>query len=105
VSPVRGDSTGGRAYLDLQGVARRTHRPTAELLHTYALEGFLARLTTSAEAAALVLKGGLPAEPDDVLALVRRIAGVSLDDVRAVAFVGSRRGVPATSSGATRSSN
>ena len=33
----------GRAYLDLQNLARRQHRPTDELHQLYALEGFLAR--------------------------------------------------------------
>jgi hypothetical protein len=49
----------GRTYLDLQNLARRTRRTTQELLHLYALEGFLARLTTSAYARQLVLKGGV----------------------------------------------
>ena len=34
----------GRAYLDLQNLARRQQRPTDELHQLYALEGFLARL-------------------------------------------------------------
>jgi hypothetical protein len=101
VSRVQRDSVSGRAYLDVQNLARRTKRPTAELLHAYALEGFLARLTCSPEAGSLVLKGGvllaafaarrptrdidlavrdLPGEVDDVLALVRRIAAVAVDD-------------------------
>jgi hypothetical protein len=91
----------GRAYLDVQNLARRTRRPTAELLHAYALEGFLDRLARSPEADSLVLKGGvllaafaarrptrdidlaardLPGEVDDVLAMVRRIAAVEVDD-------------------------
>lgn len=49
----------GRAYLDLQNLARRTERSTQELLHMYALEGFLARLTISPHASKLVLKGGV----------------------------------------------
>jgi hypothetical protein len=49
----------GRAYLDVQNLARRARRPTAELLHAYALEGFLSRLTCSPEAGSLVLKGGV----------------------------------------------
>jgi hypothetical protein len=49
----------GRTYLDLQNLARRTRRTTQELLHLYALEGFLARLTTSEHAPQLVLKGGV----------------------------------------------
>lgn len=49
----------GRAYLDLQNLARRDRRPTDELLQIYALEGFLARLAVSAHADRLVLKGGV----------------------------------------------
>jgi hypothetical protein len=59
VSRVQRDSVAGRAYLDVQNLARRTRRPTAELLHAYVLEGFLARLTCSPEAGGLVLKGGV----------------------------------------------
>ena len=50
----------GRAYLDLQSLARRTNRPTDELHQIYALEGFLARLVESSYADRLVLKGGVP---------------------------------------------
>lgn len=91
----------GRAYLDLQNLARRQHRPTDELHHLYALEGFLARLTTSPHADQLVLKGGvlrtvydarrptrdvdmqaraIPGERDDVLRLVRDMAAIPMDD-------------------------
>lgn len=101
MSRVQRDSVAGRAYLDAQNLARRTRRPTAELLHAYALEGFLTRLTCSPEAGSLVLKGGvllaafaarrptrdidlaardLPGEVDDILALVRRIAAAVVDD-------------------------
>jgi hypothetical protein len=101
MSQVQRDSVAGRAYLDVQNLARQTRRPTAELLHAYALEGFLDRLTRSPEAGGFVLKGGvllaafaarrptrdidlamrdLPGEVDDILALVRRIATVAVDD-------------------------
>jgi Nucleotidyl transferase AbiEii toxin, Type IV TA system len=49
----------GRAYLDLQNLARRQQRPTDELHQLYAIEGFLARLTRSPHADRLVLKGGV----------------------------------------------
>jgi hypothetical protein len=49
----------GRAYLDLQNLARRRGRSTDELHQTYALEGFLARLAGSPYAQTLVLKGGV----------------------------------------------
>lgn len=42
----------GRAYLDLQNLARRQQRPADELHQLYALEGLLARLV-----------GSLPADP------------------------------------------
>jgi len=91
----------GRAYLDLQNLARRQRRPTDELQQLYALEGFLARLTESVYADRLVLKGGvllaayearrptrdvdlqaraIAGERDDVLRLVRDIAAVDLED-------------------------
>ena len=49
----------GRAYLDLQNLARRQQRPTDELQQLYALEGFLSRLSRSPHADRLVLKGGV----------------------------------------------
>jgi hypothetical protein len=48
----------GRAYLDLQNLARRQGRPTSELHQLYALEGFLARLARSSFVDHLILKGG-----------------------------------------------
>ncbi len=59
MSPVQRDSTAGRAYLDLQRMARRRGRPTQELLLTYVLERFLFRLSRSAYRDRLVLKGGM----------------------------------------------
>lgn len=55
--PTRATSA-GRAYLDLQNLARRRRRPTDELHQLYALEGFLARLASSTHANQLILKGG-----------------------------------------------
>ena len=49
----------GRAYLDLQNLARSSGRDTAELLQLYTLEGFLDRLSRSRFADHLVLKGGV----------------------------------------------
>lgn len=101
MSGVRRDSVAGRAYLDVQNLARRLRRPTGELLHLYALEGFLDRLSRSVDADRLVLKGGMllavwdarrptrdidlsvhriSGEVEDVLALVRRVAGIDIDD-------------------------
>ena len=59
MSPVRRDSTAGRAHLDLQALARRSGRPTQELLVLYVLERFLFRLARSAYRDQLVLKGGM----------------------------------------------
>jgi hypothetical protein len=91
----------GRAYLDLQNLARRTNRPTDELHQIYALEGFLARLVESGYAERLILKGGvllaaldvrrptrdidfqgqhLSNDIDQVLAMVKVIASVPVDD-------------------------
>nr|MDT0658979.1 nucleotidyl transferase AbiEii/AbiGii toxin family protein [Micromonospora sp. DSM 115978] len=98
--PTRATSS-GRAYLDLQNLARRQRRPTDELHQIYALEGFLARLVTSHHADKLVLKGGvllaaydtrrptrdidlqgryISNDLDEVLAIVRDIARIALDD-------------------------
>lgn len=94
-------SVAGRAYLDLQNLARRLGRPTDELHQIYALEGFLARLVVSSYADRLVLKGGvllaaydtrrptrdvdlqarrMTNDTDEVLSIVRTIAAVQLDD-------------------------
>ncbi|MGC5331023.1 nucleotidyl transferase AbiEii/AbiGii toxin family protein [Micromonospora sp. DT62] len=98
--PTR-STVAGRAYLDLQNLARRTGRPTDELHQVYALEGFLARVTHSPYADKLVLKGGVllaayaarrPTRDVDlqgrwisndtaqVLGIVRQIAALHLDD-------------------------
>ncbi|MEP7247227.1 MAG: nucleotidyl transferase AbiEii/AbiGii toxin family protein [Gammaproteobacteria bacterium] len=52
-------STAGARYLDLQREARRTGRPTDELIQLYALECFLDRLSRSEFANSLILKGGV----------------------------------------------
>ena len=50
---------GGRAYLDLQNLARRQGRQTQTLMVIYVLERFLARLQASRYADRFVLKGGM----------------------------------------------
>ena len=98
--PTRATSD-GRAYLDLRSLARKTGRSTDELMRLYALEGLLARLAVSRYAARLVLKGGVllaaygtrratrdidlqarqvANELGNVLAVIREIAGITLDD-------------------------
>jgi hypothetical protein len=57
MSRVHRDSVAGRAYLDLQNLARRSGRPTEEFLHLYALEGFLLRLSSMDDADRLVAQG------------------------------------------------
>lgn len=95
------ETAAGRKYLDLQREARRTTRPTDELIQLYALECFLDRLTRSEFAENFVLKGGVllaaldarrPTRDIDfaaraidndtnaVLRLVRQIAAMSLND-------------------------
>jgi len=101
MSPVQRDSTAGRAYLDLQQMARRRGRPTQELLLTYVLERFLFRLSRSTYRDRLVLKGGMllavlgsrrPTGDIDLLAraidndvaaiadVVRTVLSVAIDD-------------------------
>ena len=58
MSRVMRGTPSGDAYLDLQNKARRTGRPTQELLLLYVLEGFLARLAVSEVRESFVLKGG-----------------------------------------------
>jgi hypothetical protein len=48
-------TTDGRAYLDLQNLARHDHRPTDEYVQFYALEGMLARLISSDHAEKIVI--------------------------------------------------
>lgn len=95
------ETLAGRRYLDLQREARRTDRPTDELIQLYALECFLDRLVHSEFSAKFVLKGGvllaaldarrptrdidfaalaLDNSVDEVLTVVRKVAGIPLDD-------------------------
>jgi predicted nucleotidyltransferase component of viral defense system len=95
------DSLAGRRYLDLQREAKRTGRPTDELIQLYALECFLDRLVNSEFANNFILKGGVllaaldarrPTRDIDFAALnlenaaeavlspVRKIASISLED-------------------------
>jgi Nucleotidyl transferase AbiEii toxin, Type IV TA system len=95
------DTLPGRRHLDLQRRARRSARPTDELIQLYALECFLDRLARSKYAEDFVLKGGVllaalearrPTRDIDLathvlennaaraLAVVREIARISVDD-------------------------
>ena len=94
-------SIGGRAYLDLQSLARKSGRSTEDLIRLYALEGLLARLSVSRYSAQLILKGGvllaaygtrratrdidlqarqMANEVDKVLAMIQEIAAIVADD-------------------------
>jgi hypothetical protein len=53
------ETLAGRRYLDLQREAKRTERPTDELIQLYALECFLDRLVHSEFADTFILKGGV----------------------------------------------
>ncbi len=98
--PTR-DITSGRAYLDLQALARRKGRPTDELVVLFILERFLYRLSRSVHRERLVLKGGMllaafderrPTRDVDLLArgtqndidvvaaLIRQVLDVEVDD-------------------------
>lgn len=72
----------GRAYLDLQNLARRTGRPTDELHQLYSLEGFLDRLTRSRYADQFVLKGALLLAAFDTRRPTRDVdlAGLGVDN-------------------------
>jgi Nucleotidyl transferase AbiEii toxin, Type IV TA system len=95
------ETLAGRRYLDLQREAKRTGRPTDELIQLYALECFLDRLVHSEFADTFILKGGIllaaldarrPTRDIDfavrvfensaekVLSAVRTIAAITLDD-------------------------
>jgi hypothetical protein len=100
VTKATNGTQAGRRYLDLQRVAKRTGRPTDELIQLYALECFLDRLVRSEFADKFVLKGGVllaaldarrPTRDIDlaaraidnsvtvVLDVVQKIAGIAVD--------------------------
>jgi hypothetical protein len=104
----------GRAYLDHQALARRSARPTAELLQLYALECLAERIVRSPHSGRLVLKGGLllaaysarrptqdmdlaavgvDSDPARILELVRGIARIAADDGMAFDVQGATAGV------------
>jgi hypothetical protein len=59
VKRASNDTIAGRRYLELQRQAKRTGRPTDELIQLCALECFLDRLVHSKFADTFVLKGGV----------------------------------------------
>ncbi|MFV0458396.1 MAG: nucleotidyl transferase AbiEii/AbiGii toxin family protein [Actinomycetales bacterium] len=58
IRPTR-DTAAGRAYLDLQNLARRDKRGTQELLTMYVVERWLSRMSRSQYADDFILKGGM----------------------------------------------
>jgi predicted nucleotidyltransferase component of viral defense system len=101
VKRASNDTLAGRRYLVLQREAKRTGRPTDELIQLYALECFLDRLVHSKFAETFILKGGVllaaldarrPTRDIDfaaraienttekILSAVQTIAAISLED-------------------------
>jgi hypothetical protein len=101
VKRASNDTPAGRRYLDLQREAKRTERPTDELIQLYALECFLDRLVHSKFAETFILTGGVllaaldarrPTRDIDfaaraienttekILSAVQTIAAISLED-------------------------
>ena len=101
MSIQRRDTPAGRAYLDLQKLARASGRTMQALLSMYVSERWLARLAVSDHRSRFVLKGGVllaalgqrrPTQDADLLALrtsndhdivisyVNEIATIALDD-------------------------
>ena len=95
------DTLAGKRYLDLQRLAKRSGRPTDELIQLYALECFLDRLAHSEFADHFILKGGvllaaldarrptrdidlatgvLENSAETILAVVKKIADTPIDD-------------------------
>ena len=105
------DTLAGRRYLDLQREAKRTGRPTDELIQLYALECFLDRLVHSKFADTFILKGGvLLAALDarrptrDIDFAVRAIENTTekvLSAVQTIAAITLEDGMEFDSSGAT----
>ena len=98
MSRVDRRSPAGRAYLDLQNQARREGRPTQQLLTSYAIERWLARLASPHYAAQFILKGGMllaaidtrrPTVDADALAL-----GIPGDQITIAAIVNEIAAMP-----------
>jgi hypothetical protein len=107
MSAITRETSGGRAYLDLQRRAKNAGRNTQELIQLYILEGFLARLAQSPVCEKFILKGGVllaafgnrrPTKDVDfagqdinndeasVLALIKSVLGVELPDDDGIEF-------------------
>jgi len=105
------DTLAGRRYLDLQREAKRTGRPTDELIQLYALECFLDRLVHSKFADTFVLKGGVllaaldarrPTRDIDFAALaIENTTEKILSAVQTIAAISLEDGMEFDSNGAT----
>ncbi len=84
--PSHGTLAGSR-YLALRALARSSGRPTAELLHLYGLEGFLARVQRSAHRRSLILKGGMLLAAFDLRRPTRDVDLLALHTVNEVGVV------------------
>jgi len=105
------DTLAGRRYLDLQREAKRTGRPTDELIQLYALECFLDRLVHSKFADTFILKGGVllaaldarrPTRDIDFAALaIENTTEKILSAVQTIAAISLEDGMEFDSNGAT----
>jgi predicted nucleotidyltransferase component of viral defense system len=111
VKRASNDTIAGRRYLELQRQAKRTGRPTDELIQLYALECFLDRLVHSKFADTFVLKGGVllaaldarrPTRDIDFAAhAIENTAEKILSAVQTIAAISLEDGMEFDSSGAT----
>jgi predicted nucleotidyltransferase component of viral defense system len=105
------DTLAGRRYLDLQREAKRTGRPTDEIIQLYALECFLDRLVHSKFADTFILKGGVllaaldarrPTRDIDFAArAIENTTEKVLSAVQAIAAISIEDGMEFDSNGAT----
>jgi len=96
MAPVPRDTVAGRVFNDLRNTARREGRGTDELLVFYVLERWLYRASISPYADRFILKGGLllaaldarrPTRDGDLLASLRREDSEVLARVREIAAI------------------
>lgn len=105
------ETLAGRRYLDLQREAKRTRRPTDELIQLYALECFLDRLVHSEFADTFILKGGVllaaldarrpTRDIDFAVRVFQNSAEKVLSAVRTIAAIPLHDGMTFDSSGAS----
>jgi predicted nucleotidyltransferase component of viral defense system len=111
VKRASNDTLAGRRYLDLQREAKRTGRPTDELIQLYALECFLDRLVHSRFADTFILKGGVllaaldarrpTRDIDFAVRAIENTTEVILSAVQTIAAISLEDGMEFDSNGAT----